>query len=144
MTRLWDEHLDKYDETKKFEDVLIEAVDEAFSTLGEKVKTPLYLCLEQKFALPRTDIPYKLEEFSDALEKIFGTAAKFLEILIMKKMHEKVSCSYEWKGPKWLVPDLTFIKYVEMLRLWFEDKGKDKIVDFEVWIDAGEKQKQRI
>ena len=69
---------------KKFETVLVEAVDEAFSTLGESVKTSIYFHLEHKFIIPKQDIPYRIDDFSDALERIFGIAAKHLEILIMK------------------------------------------------------------
>ena len=127
---------------KKFEDILIEAVDEAFITLGERVKTALYFNLEEKFAIARVDIPFRLGDFSDALEKIFGVASKHLEVLIMKKLNEKVSCAYSWKGPKWLVPNLTFTQYIEMLRLSFEDKKTTGEV--EVWINAEEKQTQRI
>ena len=88
---------------KKFDAVLLEAIDDAFSTLGENVKTSLYFHLEHKLIIPKQDIPYRIDDFSDALELIFGVAAKRLEILIMKKLHEKISCLYEWNGPSWLV-----------------------------------------
>ena len=45
----------------------------------------------------------------------------------------------EW--PKWLVPELTFTKYIELIKLSFEDNGK--ISDVKVIIDAGERQEQR-
>ena len=126
----------------KFEIILVEAVDDAFSTLGENVKTSIYYHLEHKLIIPKQDIPYRIEDFSDALERIFGIAAKHLEILIMKKLHEKVTCHYVWRGPSWLVPDLTFMQYVELLRLHYEDSRK--IGEVEVWVNAEEKQKQRI
>jgi hypothetical protein len=138
----WDEQLNKNGERKKFETVLLEAIDEAFSTLGQRVKNLIYFHLEQTFIIPRQDIPYRIDDFSDALEQIFGIAAKYLEILIMKKLHEKVPCFYEWKGPNWLVPNLTFRRYVELLRISYDNKGK--IGKLEVWIDAAEKQKQHI
>ena len=62
--------------------------------------------------------------------------------LIMKKLHEKITCFYEWDGPSWLVPDLTFRQYVELLRLCYEDKGKTG--ELEVWVNAEEKQKQHV
>jgi hypothetical protein len=98
--------------------------------------------LENKFMIARQNIPYRIDDFSDALERIFGLGARHLEILIMKKLHEKVTCSYKWTGPNWLVPDLTFRKYVELMRLCYEDTGK--IGEAEVWIDAGEKQEQHV
>ncbi len=128
--------------SKKFEAVLLEAVDEAFLSLGENVKTSIYFHLEHEFIFPKQDIPYRIDDFSNALERIFGVAAKYLEILIMKKLQKKVACFYEWNGPGWLVPDLTFKQYVELVRLCYEDKGK--LGEVEVWVNAEEKQKQRI
>jgi hypothetical protein len=127
---------------KKFEQILLDSIDEAFSTLGESVKKSIYFHLEHKFMIARQDIPYSIDNFSDALERIFGLGARHLEILIMKKLHEKITCFYEWNGPSWLVPDLTFRKYVELMRLCYEDKGK--IGEVEVWIDAEEKQEQHV
>ena len=134
--------MNRNDRCEKFEDVLLEAVDEAFSSLGESVKASIYFHLEHKFILPKQDIPYRIDDFSDALERIFGMATKHLEILIMKKLHDKITCFYQWNGPSWLVPDLTFMQYVELLRLCYEEK--EKTVEVEVWINAEEKQKQRI
>jgi hypothetical protein len=138
----WDEHLSSNNGRKKFEVALLEAMDDAFSSLGESVKAQIYFHLEHKFVIPKQDIPYRIDDFSAALERIFGTAAKHLEILIMKKLNEKVTCSYEWEGPSWLVPDLTFKQYVELSRIGYEDKGK--IGKVEVWVNAEEKQKQLI
>ena len=52
----------------------------------------------------------------------------------MEKLHAKVTCSYKWTGPNWLVPDLTFRKYVEPARLSYVDTEKTR--ELEVWIDA--------
>jgi hypothetical protein len=134
--------LNRNEGRKKFETVLLEAVDDAFSTLGENVKVSIYFHLEHKFIIPKRDIPYRIDDFSDALERIFGMATKHLEILIMKKLHEKITGSYEWNGPSWLVPDLTFRQYIELMNLSYEDKGKT--VKLEVWVNAEEKQKQHI
>ncbi|HKM59656.1 MAG TPA: hypothetical protein VJY36_02160 [Candidatus Bathyarchaeia archaeon] len=58
----------------------------------------------------------------------------------MEKLYLKVNCSYKWEGPKWLVPDLTFEQYVELMRTGY--KG-EKFENLEVIVDAGEKQEQR-
>jgi hypothetical protein len=134
--------LSRNDNHKKFEDILLDAVDDAFSSLGESVKTSIYFHLEREFIFPKQDIPYKIDDFSNALERIFGAAAKHLEIMIMKKLQAKIGCSYKWDGPTWLVPDLTFTQYVELLRLSYEDKGKTSEV--EVWVNAEEKQEQHL
>ncbi len=125
---------------KKFESVLLESIDEAFSNLGENVKTVIYFHLTEKFMITKQDIPSKIDDFSDALEKIFGLGSRKLEILIIAKLHEKISCDYKWQGPKWLIPDLTFRQYVELSRSYYEDR--EKMGQIEVIIDA-EEQEQR-
>jgi hypothetical protein len=136
-----DKQLSKKSHSKKFEEVLQDSIDEAFSSLGEAVKTSIYFHLEHKFLITRQDIPCRIEDFSDALERIFGLGAKQLELLIMKNLYEKVNCLYRWEGPKWLVPDLTFKKYIELIRIGYDDDGK--IGTVEVIVDAGEQQEQR-
>ena len=125
--------------SKKFDAILLEAIDEAFSSLGEKSKSAVYSYLENMFLIPKKDIPYRLEDFSENLREIFGLASKHLEILIMKNLNRKISCSYKWKGPRWLVPELTFRQYVELSRVHFESKGK--IGKLEVCIDFEENSK---
>jgi hypothetical protein len=127
-------------DNSRFEEILLDSIDEAFSSLGEKVKYALFFHLENKFKLTRIEIPNKILDFSGALEKIFGLAARNLEILIMKKLHQKITCSYKWQGPSWLVPDVTFREYIELLRVSFENENK--IGEVEVWVDDSEKPKQ--
>lgn len=125
----------------RFDEVIQESVDEAFSSLGEPVKKSIYLHLEHEFQITKQDIPGRIDSFSDALERIFGSGARYLELLIMRNLYLKVNCSYKWEGPKWLVPDLTFKEYVELVRIRCE--SEEKIEAFEVIVDAGERQEQR-
>ena len=85
--------------------MLLDAIDLAFTVLGPKIKFALYFNLETKFDLPNEEIPNRIEDFTYAIETIFGQAAKPLEILIMKFLNDKVQCNYEWVGSNWLVPD---------------------------------------
>ncbi len=124
-----------------FSNVLLESIDQAFSLLGEKAKTSIYIHLEIKFAIPRKDIPKRVGDFSDALEQIFGLAAPQLEILIMKYLNQKVNCAYDWVGPNWLVPDLTLTKYIKLLEWWCEEN--EKSWELEVKINTEERQEQR-
>ncbi len=133
--------MEKKNHYGKFDELLQNSVDEAFSSLGELVKKSIYFHLEHNFLITKQDIPRKIDDFSDALERIFGSGARHLELLIMRNLHMKVDCSYKWEGPKWLVPDLTFKEYVELTRIHYEDKEKFKT--FEVIVDAGEPQVQR-
>lgn len=127
---------------RKFSIILLKAIDEAFLTLGENARTAIYCHLESKFAISRQDIPDRIGDFSDALAQIFGLAAPQLEILIMKFLNRRVKCEYEWVGPKWLVPDLTFKKYVVLTELTFKDTSK--IENVEILVDDGEKPRQEI
>ncbi len=134
------ESLSRTNDHSKFDEILLNSIDEAFSSLGEKVKNVLYFQLENKFKLARKEIPGKIQDFSDDLEVIFGAASKNLEILIMKKLHQKIACSYNWQGPNWLVPNVTFREYIELLRISFMDENR--IGEVEVWVDEEEKPKQ--
>jgi hypothetical protein len=108
--------------SKSFDEILLNCVDESFSALGSGVKDALYHSLETKFLIAKPDIPNNIEGFSDALEKIFGClGARSIEILLMKKLGDNISCNFEWRGPKWLVPNLTLCTYVELLRTSYEE-----------------------
>jgi len=100
--------------TMKFEEVLLEAIDEGLSLLGESSKQAVYFHLEKTFQMNRLDIPYRIEEFTDAIEKIFGTGAKILEIQIMKCLFKKVG--YKVKHyPK--QKNITFTEYIVAVKL---------------------------
>jgi hypothetical protein len=132
--------LAKTKQEKEFEAILIEAIDEAFLTLGKNVQTSIYFHLETKFRLPKQEIPNRINDFSSAIEKIFGAAAKKLEILIMKFLNEKAKCNYEWAGPKWLVPDLTFEEYVGMVKHTIETATT---IEINAFLNEGEKPEQK-
>lgn len=93
---------------KAFEKILLEAVDDALLSLGESARQSIYFHLESKFKIAKNDIPYHLEDFVKGLEKIFGLGARFLEILIMKELHEKVGQPLEWNQSK----EFVFVEYV--------------------------------
>ncbi len=124
----------------KFDNVLLEAIDTAFSALGQSVQFSIYFNLETKFGLPKKDIPDRISDFSDALDKIFGQAARSLEILIMKYLNDRVKCNYSWVGPKWLVPNLTFEKYISLVKISVEDEATTG--DVEVLFDGYQRPEQ--
>jgi hypothetical protein len=125
----------------KFDAVLLDAIDTAFSALGQNVKFSIYINLETKFSLPKQEIPDRINDFTNALDQVFGQAARSLEILIMKYLNDKLKCNYKWVGPKWLVPDLTFEKYIKLVRISVEDSGRTG--DLEVLFDGYQKAEQR-
>ncbi|UCG36569.1 MAG: hypothetical protein JSV64_08220 [Candidatus Bathyarchaeota archaeon] len=91
-----------------FESILLEAVDEGLLALGESCKASVYFYVEQHFNVKREEIPQKIEVFSEAIEKIFGVGADYLEILIMKRLHVKIGAPFK-AGE---LDDLTFLEYI--------------------------------
>jgi hypothetical protein len=111
---------------KNFDQLLLDAIDEGLSGLGEASKASIYIYLESHFNIRKQEIPNKLNEFSNALERIFGLGARHLEILLMKNLHAKVEVNckwptYEWPLSKWIVPEMTFTEYVRLIRESFEN-----------------------
>jgi hypothetical protein len=100
--------------TRDFEELLREAIDEGLSLLGESAKQVVYFHLEKTFKMTRQDIPYRIEEFIDAIERIFGNGAKILEIQIMKRLFKKVGCTIKHHPEQ---KDLEFAEYVEANKL---------------------------
>jgi hypothetical protein len=114
--------------THAFEDLLLEAIDEGLSSLGASGKQAIYAFLQGSFQIDKPDIPYRLEEFVDAIEKLFGLGAKFLEVLIMKRIHEKLGQVFKYdKEPQ----DLIFTEYVEAARQSFLRKPNYELVKCE-------------
>jgi nucleoside-diphosphate-sugar epimerase len=92
-----------------FEKLLIEAVDNAFSSLGDSCKQAIYFHLKDRYNIGKHEIPHRIEDFADALEKIFGPGAKLIEIEIMRALFTKVQdFSYSPKQE-----DLSFTNYVK-------------------------------
>jgi len=103
---------------RDFEKLLLEAVDEQLTSLGESSKRALYFHLEKGFNIRRHEIPHKTQAFVDAMEKIFGLGADYLEILIMKRLHDKIDRRVDMNKP-----NLTFVEYVEAAKRSYEDKA---------------------
>lgn len=101
-----------------FNKLLLEAVDEGLSTLGESSKQAIYFHLAKSFNVRKEEIPERIETFAAAIEKIFGLGANFLEILIMQRLYQKVDGRLEWNVAK----DLAFAEYVAVLRRCFSEK----------------------
>jgi nucleoside-diphosphate-sugar epimerase len=94
-----------------FEKFLTEAVENVFSSLGEPSKQAIYLHLKNNYNIGKEEIPQKIEDFADALEEIFGSGAKLIEIEIMKSLFCKVQ-SFKY-SPK--QESLLFADYLKKL-----------------------------
>jgi hypothetical protein len=99
---------------RNFRKLLLEAVDEGLSSLGDSSKHAIYYYLEKAFNIPKQDVPDKIEEFVKAIEEIFGDGAKILEIRIMKNLYEKVGDDFEYFPER---NGLLFTKYVKAVNM---------------------------
>lgn len=98
-----------------FEAIMLEAVDEIFSSFGRSCKQPIYFQLDHTFKIKKHEIPVKIAEFADALEQLFGIGAKFIELKIIEKLHKKIP-NFIY-SPK--MGNLVFADYVASLRRFF-------------------------
>jgi hypothetical protein len=96
-----------------FEEVLLEAIDEGLACLGGQAKKTVYLHLKNKYALCRQNIPYRIENFTEALEDTFEAGAGLLEIKIMKILYTKAGYGYV---PIETPDSLDFTNYIYALR----------------------------
>jgi nucleoside-diphosphate-sugar epimerase len=97
-----------------FEEALLEAIDKGLSWLGEKEKQTIYFFLETNYNISKHDIPYRIKDFAEAIEDIFGLGAKLLEIRIMKILFTKMGYSFPYLHTK---EGLEFTKYIESARI---------------------------
>jgi hypothetical protein len=94
------------------EAIIIEAVDEIFSSFGQSCKRAIYFQLENTFKIKKQEIPLKIEDFANAIEHIFGIGAKFIEMKIIEVLHEKTQGFMYFPRKE----ELIFTEYVASLR----------------------------
>lgn len=80
---------------KQFSKVLLAAVEESLSSLGDSSKQAILYHLETSFNIKKERIPSNLTEFAKALEGIFGPGASYLEKLITQNLYEKLGLNLE-------------------------------------------------
>jgi len=95
-----------------FEDILMEAVDEGFSSLGGSCKQTIYFRLEDCYKIGKHEIPYRIGDFVDVIEQIFGLGAKVIEVRIMQALHGKVRSFRYFPDQE----ELSLKDYIESLR----------------------------
>ena len=108
------------EQTKEnFEKALTESIDEVFTTFGESVKQSVYSYLENKHGIRKQQIPRMIEKFTDALESIFGEAAKLVELKIIEKLQGKVK-GFAYKT---MSKEIFFAEYLAELQRHIEWQG---------------------
>jgi hypothetical protein len=111
---------------QQFDKLLIEAIDEAMTSLGIPVKNEFYLKLEINFNMEKEAIPERLEEFSGILHKIFGLGACRLETKFLKNLDSKTFCEKkcDYNVSVWIEREMSLVKSVA-------DKKQDFILKSE-------------
>lgn len=120
---------------QEFDDVLLNAVDFAFRTLGKSCQQALYFHLKTTFYIERLEIPDKVEEFDNALRLIFSDGAVFLERLILQKLCEELGVGVEKKQV------FDFVEAVSKIRgMVVEKKSLLTISDFGEEVTVAERK----
>ena len=79
----------------KFEDVLLESIDECLGSLGESSKIAVYFYLQRDYKIRNADIAENVGAFAQALEGIFGVGAEYLEALTLRIICQKAGLGLE-------------------------------------------------
>jgi hypothetical protein len=108
-----------------FEKLLLEAIDEGLSSLGNSPKEAIYFHLDRSFNIKKEQIPGKIEAFENAIENIFGIGANFLEIIIMKQLYRKVGGAFELNE----TARLAFAEYVATAKRAFQEKKETQTTE---------------
>jgi hypothetical protein len=99
----------------KFEVTMTEAIDESLASFKSLNKQEIYSYLENVFKIRKEEISSKIEDFTDALNQMFGIGAKLIEIKIIEAVHKRI--------PEFIFTPrrgaVIFKEYVASLRTFF-------------------------
>lgn len=117
---------------EKFDTLLVEAIDEAITSLGEPVKNTLYFHLDNDFKITKETIPEHINEFSNVIHKIFGLGASRLEVKSLKNLYSKIQTDSQWPEfdyslTKWIEMEISFDEFVNNIRKNYLTQNNDKV-----------------
>ncbi len=105
--------------TLVFSQLLLEAIDDSLSILGDEPKKALYQYLATMHSLQREEIPDRLEEFSAGLKRALGGASSVIQRIILRKLFQKLGSTFRESQ------DSEFPDYIRDARRRF-DSGKQR------------------
>jgi hypothetical protein len=76
-----------------FDEAFSEAVDEAFSSLGDSAKQAVYWYVTTNHGLQKKDLASRIEDFAAALEAFFGSGSSVIEIMILEKLSSRTGAA---------------------------------------------------
>ena len=102
-----------------FENVVAQVIDDILSSLGDNNKQAIYRHLKINYGINKKDIPYKIENFANAIEQTFGSVAKIIEIKIIERLHAKYK-DFAYTPKK---EELNFVEFTYNLQHHLEPKA---------------------
>ncbi|MEM3870977.1 MAG: hypothetical protein QXE05_00205 [Nitrososphaeria archaeon] len=94
----------------KVDRIILDAIDESLSVLGEKGKEAIYYFLEREYLIEKEDIPSNLQTFDECLRLVFGVGANIIEKYIIINLKKKAKIEIT------LDPSLNFVETVEKIK----------------------------
>ncbi len=70
------------------EGIVLEVIEKGFDALGESPKQAIWFYLEREYNFDRKKVPHNLNDFEQALQKIFGMGYNFLDSLFRQYLKE--------------------------------------------------------
>src|SRR3989442_1451456 len=82
---------------------LIESIDAALSALGTSTRDSILTYLRKKYSMSLQDIPQRMDEFLQALNRLLGYGARVIEKLVIARLVEthEISLSLRLEGEVW-------------------------------------------
>ena len=98
-------------ETKTFDQILLESIDEVLSAIGTSIRGMIYLQLKSR-GISKEQIPTRIDDFSNALQAILGVGARHIEVHLIKQVQAKtgVTCPFPIQSSR-LSECAVFIKH---------------------------------
>lgn len=97
-----------------FDGILLEAINQTLSSIGRTNARKIFLYLENEMGIKKQDLPYRIPEFSIAIEKILGPEAFNYKTKLLIELQRKLDSKTTAKNFDCLVPNLTFEDYIQI------------------------------
>ncbi len=122
--------------SKLFGQVLLEAIDESLSVLGDEPRRATYEYLATIDSLQREDIPARLEDFSQGMKRALGGAAGVLQKVMLKKLFQKIGSTFKE------AQDFDFVDYVKEAERRYDVLSQHKASQEETKVSGRSKKGQ--
>ena len=103
-----------------FDAILMQAIKQtSLSSLGRNQARKIFLYLEKEWGIKKRDVPFRISEFSLAIEKALGTEAFNFKTKLLIEIQKKLDEKAKPKAFDCLVPNLTFEDYIQIKQLLY-------------------------